>query len=89
MNSDADAKIKMLKSSRLCFVYGLLAALPILGFGFGMAALRISGQVRVAERSFWNAARPYRICGVVCAALCVIFWSFIVVLIMGRIMNVF
>jgi hypothetical protein len=86
--TNAETKIKMLKNSRLCFVYGLLAALPILGFGFGMAALRISGQVRVAERSFWNAARPYRICGVVCAALSVIFWSFIVVLIIGRVMNV-
>jgi hypothetical protein len=87
MNAAA-AKIRMLKNSRLCFVYGLLAALPILGFGFGMAALRISGQVRVAERSFWNAARPYRICGVISAALWVILWSFIVVLVIGRVMNV-
>jgi hypothetical protein len=86
--TSAEAKIRMLKNSRLCFVYGLLAALPILGFGFGMAALRISGQVRVAERSFWNAARPYRICGVLCAALCVIFWSFVVMLIIGRVMNI-
>ena len=86
--TSAEAKIRMLKNSRLCFVYGLLAALPILGIGFGMAALRISGQVRVAERSFWNAARPYRICGVLCAALCVIFWSFVVMLIIGRVMNI-
>jgi hypothetical protein len=86
--TSAEVKIRMLKNSRLCFVYGLLAALPILGFGFGMAALRISGQVRVAEQSFWNAARPYRICGVLCAALCVIFWSFVVMLIIGRVMNI-
>ena len=86
--TNAEAKIQMLKDSMRCFVYGLLAALPILGFGFGMAALRISGQVRVAERSFWNAARPYRICGVICAAMCVIFWSFIVILIIGSVMNV-
>ena len=84
----ATTKIQMLKGSKLCFVYGLLAALPILGFGFGMAALRLSGQARVAERSFWNAARPYRICGVISAAWWVIFWSFIVMLIIGRIMNV-
>ena len=86
--NNATAKIQMLKGSMRCFVYGLLAALPILGFGFGMAALRIAGQVRVAERSFWNAARPYRICGVVCAALFVIFWSFILILIIGRVMNI-
>jgi hypothetical protein len=86
--TNAEAKIKMLKNSRLCFVYGLLAALPIIGFGFGMAALRVGGQARVAERSFWNAARPYWICGIVCAALSLIFWSFIVVLIIGRVMNI-
>ena len=84
--TNAEAKIRMLKNSRLCFVYGLLAALPILGFGFGMAALRLSGQVRVAERSFWNAARPYRIWGVVCAAAGPIFWSFILtIIILARI----
>ena len=79
--TNAEAKIRMLKNSRLCFVYGLLAALPILGFGFGMAALRISGQVRVAERSFWNAARPYRIWGGVCAAVGTVFWFIILSLI--------
>jgi hypothetical protein len=87
--TNAETKIIMLKGSMRCFAYGLLAVLPILGFGFGMAALRISGQVRVAERSFWNAARPYRICGVICAALSLIFWSFIVILIIGRVMNAF
>ena len=86
--TNAETKIRMLKNSRLCFFYGLLAALPVLGFGFGMAALRLSGQARVAERSFWNAAKPYRICGVISAALGVIFWSLIVMLIIGRVMNV-
>jgi hypothetical protein len=86
--TNAETKIRMLKNSRLCFVCGLLAVLPVLGFGFGMAALRLSGQARVAERSFWNAAKPYRICGVISAALGVIFWSLIVMLIIGHAMNV-
>jgi hypothetical protein len=85
--SNADDKIKMLKSSFKCFVFGLLGFLPVLGFGFAVAALRISGKVRGTERNFWNAARPYRIWGVVCAALSVIFWSFILILVVFRMMN--
>jgi len=88
MNS-AETKINMLKGSMQCFVFGLLAALPVLGFGFGVAALRISGRVRVAERNFWNDARPYRIWGVAVAALSLIFWSFILILIIGHALNVF
>ncbi len=75
------AKIRMLKSSLRCFVYGLLGLIPLWGLPFAIAALVISGKVRVQEKRFWNAARPYRIGGVVCAAAGPIFWSFILALI--------
>jgi len=77
MNDDARAKIQMLKSSLRCFVFGLLGFLPVIGLPFALAALWISGRVRAKERRFWNAARPYRILGMVYAAAGTIFWSFI------------
>jgi hypothetical protein len=75
MNTDAEAKIRMLKSSLRCSVYGLLGLL------FAIATLWISGRVRAREKLFWNAARPYRIWGVVCAAGGTIFWGFILTII--------
>jgi hypothetical protein len=80
MNDAAD-KIQMLNSSMRCFVFGLLGLLPVLGFPFALAALWISGQARVKEKQFWNAARPYRIWGVACAAVGTIFWVSILALI--------
>jgi hypothetical protein len=74
MNQDAAIKIRMLKGSMRCFVFGLLGLLPIFGLPFALAALWISGGVRSAEKQFWNAAKPYRVWGVVCAALGTIFW---------------
>jgi hypothetical protein len=79
--SNADAKIKMLKGSMRCFVYGLLSLIPLFGLPFAIGALWISGKVRVAERNFWNVARPYRIWGIVCASTGTIFWFFIIALI--------
>jgi hypothetical protein len=82
MNDDIpSAKIRMLKGSLRCFVYGLLGLIPLWGLPFAIAALVISGKVRVQEKSFWNAARPYRIGGVVCAAAGTVFWGFILMLI--------
>ena len=80
MNDD-DAKIQMIKSSIKCFAFGLLGLLPVIGLPFALAALWISGQVGVKENQFWNAARPYRIWGVVCAAAGTILWGFILMLI--------
>jgi hypothetical protein len=77
----------MFKGSLRCFVYGLLSWIPLLGLLFAIGALWISGRVRVAERTFWNAARPYRIWGTACATLSAIFWGFILILIIGRAMN--
>ena len=88
MNADIpSAKIQMLKSSMRCFVYGLLGLIPLWGLPFAIAALVISGKVRVQEKHFWNAARPYRIWGVVCAAAGTILWGFILMLIVYSTIN--
>jgi hypothetical protein len=69
MNDLPAAKIKMMKASIRCLIYGMLSLLPVIGLPFGLAALWISGRVRAKEKQFWNAAKPYRIYGVVCAAV--------------------
>jgi len=85
MNNDSpSAKIQMLKSSMRCFVFGLLGLLPVIGFPFAIAALWISGQVRAAERQLWNAARPYRLWGVACAAVGTIFWAGVLAIVVAR-----
>ena len=60
MNNDAGEKIKMLKGSIRCLMFGLLGLVPVIGLPFGLAALWVSGQVRVREKIYWNAAKPYR-----------------------------
>jgi hypothetical protein len=85
MNAAA-AKIRMLKSSMRCFAFGLLGLLPFIGLPFGLAALWISGRVRVTEKQFWNAARPYRIWGAVCAAIGTILWAGILVFVVGNVL---
>jgi len=83
MNADIPgAKIRMLENSLRCFAYGLLGLLPVIGLPFALAALWISGRVRAEEKNLWNAARPYRIWGIVSAAVGVFFWAFIVVLVL-------
>jgi len=69
MNDVPTAKIKMMKASIRCLVFGVLSLLPVIGLPFGLAALWISGRVRQQEKQFWNAAQPYRIWGVICAAI--------------------
>jgi hypothetical protein len=81
MNTDASAKIKMLNSSMRCFVFGMLGLIPLVGLPFALAALWISGRVRAKEKQSWNAARPYRIWGVVIATAGTVFWGFILMLI--------
>ena len=84
MNATAEAKIKMLKSSMRCLVFGLLGLIPVIGLPFALAALWISGQVRASEKQLWNAARPYRIWGVVCAATGTILWTGVLMIIIAR-----
>ena len=82
----ATAKIQMLNGSMRCFVFGLLGLLPFVGLPFGLAALWISGRVRVKEKQFWNAARPYRILGVVCATVGTVLWAGILVFVVGNLL---
>jgi len=77
MNDLPATKIKMMKGSIRCLIFGLLGLAPIIGLPFALAALWVSGQVRVTEKLFWNAARPYRIWGVACAALGAVVWSIV------------
>ncbi len=81
MNADIEAKIRMLQNSLRCFTCGLLGLLPVIGLPFAFAALVLSGQVRAGQKTHWNAARPYWICGVVSAMAGTIFWSFILILV--------
>jgi hypothetical protein len=85
--NNADAKIRMMKLSIRCFVDGLLGFIPVIGLGFALVALWFSGQVRVQEKRFWNPAKPYRICGVICAAIGTILWCFILMLIIYSAVN--
>jgi hypothetical protein len=73
MNTLPAAKIKMMKGSIRCLVFGTLSLLPVIGVPFGLAALWLSGRIRAQEKLFWNPARPYRIGGAVCAAFGTIF----------------
>ena len=88
MNTDADAKIQMLKNSLRCFVYGLLGLLPVIGLPFALAALWISGRVRGKEKQMWNAARPYRIWGAVCAAFGTVLWTGVLAIVMARLLMI-
>jgi hypothetical protein len=88
MNDDIpSAKIQMLKSSLRCSVYGLLGLLPVIGLPFAIAALWISGRVRAREKLFWNAARPYRIWGMACAAVGTVLWSVVDVILIYNAMT--
>jgi len=69
------AKIRMMKSSLRCLVFGLLGLLPLIGVPFALAALWTSYRARRQERYFWNPARPQRILGLVCAAFGALIWS--------------
>jgi hypothetical protein len=84
MNADAAIKIKMLEDSLCCFTLGLFGLLPVIGLPFALIAIWISGSVRVKEKRFWNAAKPYRVWGMVCAAFGAIAWSGILILVIGH-----
>ena len=81
------ARIRMIKSSLRCFVFGLLGLLPLIGLPFALAALWISGRIRLQEKLLWNAARPYRIWGVVRAALGTVFWGFMLIIVVYSAIN--
>lgn len=77
MNPQAVAKLNMLQSSIVCLVFGLLAMLPLIGLPFAVAALWLSGNIRRQEKQLWNAAKPYRLIGAICAAFATVGWFLI------------
>ena len=84
MNTEANAKIQMLTSSMRCFAFGMLGLIPLAGLPFALAALWISGRVRAKEKLCWNAARPYRIWGVICATVGTVLWTGVLTIIVAR-----
>lgn len=87
MNTDIESKIQMLKNSLSCFVCGLLGLLPLIGFPFAVAALVISGRVRVRQKKFWNAAWPYWIGGLACGCVGLFLWGAVWILILFNALN--
>jgi hypothetical protein len=87
MNADIETKIQMLKSSLNCFACGLLGLLPLIGFPFAIAALIISGRVRVRQKAFWNAAKPYWIGGITCGSLAILLWGAFWIMIIFHALN--
>src|SRR4051812_41858909 len=83
----AATKIKMLQASMQCLGFGLFSFVPILGFPFAIAALWISGRVRVMEKQHWNAARGHRIVGTLCATITSIVWFFVIALLVYHVFS--
>jgi hypothetical protein len=80
--NDARVKIQMMENSLRCLMFGLLGLLPFIGLPFAFVALILSANVRAGQRQFWNPARPYWICGMICAAIGLVFWSMMLTLIL-------
>jgi hypothetical protein len=80
----AETKIRIIKGSLRCFAFGLLGFIPVIGLPFALAALWLSGRIRRQEKQLWNAAKVYRQWGVVCGATSAIFWSGILIFIIGH-----
>lgn len=87
MNTDLEARIQMLKSSLACFIWGLLGLLPLIGLPFAVVALVISGRVRVRQKKYWNAAKPYWIGGVACGCVGIFLWGAVWILILFNALN--
>ena len=80
-------KISMIEGSLKCLIFGLLGLLPVIGLPFALAALWISGRVRPDEKLCWNAAKPLRVWGVICAAFGAILWGFLDTLLIYEALN--
>lgn len=81
MNSDAVAKIAMLRDSSRCFACGLISLLPGIGLPFAILSLWYAGRVRVQEKKYWNAAGPYRVAGVLITVGGLVVWLIVVAII--------
>lgn len=86
MNDLSAVKLKMMKGSMRCMVYGMLALVPAIGLPFGLVALWLSGRLRHQEKQLWNPAKPYRLIGAICAALGTVLWAGILLIIFGNLL---
>jgi hypothetical protein len=84
-----ELKIRMLKHSLQCFAFSLIGLIPVIGLSFALGALWRAGQVREQEKQFWNAAKPFRIWGVVIAAFSLIISSGVLMIIIYHAVNNF
>lgn len=84
MKNPGAEKLEMLQSSGRCLVFGLLGLLPVVGLPFAVGALWLADRIRRQEKRYWNAAKPYRMIGVACAALGTIGWALVAALIAFR-----
>lgn len=81
-------KIRMMKASMCCLVFGLLGLLvPVIGVPFAFAALWWAGQGRLYEKRIWNPARPQRILGFACAVMGAFVWTAVDAVIVYNIWN--
>jgi hypothetical protein len=82
MNSDPAEKIAMIQGSLRCFTFGLMSLLPGIGLPFAVLSLWYAGRARKREKKNWNAAKPYRIWGTVCAVVAGSVWGGLFIIIM-------
>jgi hypothetical protein len=74
-DSPAISRVKLMKTSLRCLVFGLLGLLPLIGLPFALAALWFSYSARRWEVMFWNPAKPHRILGLLCASVGAFVWG--------------
>jgi hypothetical protein len=82
-----ELKIRMLRSSFRCFVFGLLGLIPLIGLPFALAALWIGGRVPEQEKKLWNAAKSFRVWGVILAAFGTVLSSGILIVAIFQVLN--
>jgi hypothetical protein len=80
-------KLKMMKQSLGCMVFGLAGMLPVIGIFSAIVAFYLSFSASQKEKRFWNPARPHRIIGLVSAAFGALVWGGVDAIVIFRIIN--
>ena len=68
-------------------VLGLLGYFSLAGLAFSVLALWIGGRVRVQEKRYWNAAKSFRIWGVISAGAGMVMWVIVAGVILYNLAN--
>ena len=71
----ASQKLKMMKASLRCLIFGILGLLPLIGVPFALAGLWFSYVARREEQRYWNPAKPQRSLGLICSAFGALLWG--------------